>query len=79
MTGAGSRIETDAAEIEKLKKGTTTAAKQGIYFKNAESVKASNVSTEVVWKAVVEGEEEGSASLIPTLGAIGLAIASLAF
>ena len=80
MTGAGYRTESDAAEIEKIKKGETVEAKQGIYYKDSQNVaKAKNVDTNVVWKAAVEGEEEGSASLIPALGAIAFAIATLAF
>ena len=84
MTGAGYRIETDASEIEKNKKGSTVEAKQGIFYQNVnlDVVKAKNFSTQVVWKAAVEGEENdgSSATLIPaTLGAIGFAYAALAF
>ena len=80
ITGAGYSMITEAAEIEKEKKGDSFDARQGIYYKNAAGEElATDRETKVIWKAAVKGENDRSASLVSALGAIAFGIATLAF
>ena len=80
MTGAGYKMETTAADIEREKKGESVESKQGIVYQTKASVlKGKNFDTKVIWKPDVGDDSNSSASLISAFGAIFFGVATLAF